>query len=72
MLPATSHAASRSVARHEAVQAIQDAVDQLPDHFHQAVWSHLLEGTQLDEDAAIVNRSPRAVQGLVDRAQQKR
>ena len=71
MLSAASHTASRSVARHEAVQAVQDAIDQLSDHYRQAVRLHLLEGKHLDEVAAIMNRGPRAVQGLADRAKKK-
>ncbi len=71
MLPAASHTASRSVARHEAVQAVRDAIDELPSHYRQAVQLHLLEGKSLDEVASIMNRGPRAVQGLVDRAKKK-
>ncbi len=71
MLSAASHTASRSVARHEAVQAVQDAIDELPSHYRQAVQLHLLEGKSLDEVASIMNRGPRAVQGLVDRAKKK-
>lgn len=71
MLSAPSHTASRSVARHEAVQAVQDAIDELPDHYRQAVQLHMLEGKTLDEVAEIMNRGPRAVQGLIDRAKKK-
>ena len=71
MLSAPSHTASRSVARHEAVQAVQDAIDELPSHYRQAVQLHLLEGKRLDEVAEIMNRGPRAIQGLVDRAKKK-
>ena len=71
MLSAASHTASQSVVRHEAVQAVHDAIDELPDHYRQAVQLHLLEGRHLDEVAAIMDRSPRAIQGLVDRAKKK-
>lgn len=71
MLSASSHTASRSVVRHEAVQAVQNAIVELPDHYRQAVQLHLIEGKSLDEVAEAMNRTPRAVQGLVDRAKMK-
>lgn len=71
MLSAGSHTASRSAMRHEAVQAVREAIEQLPAHYRQAVQLHLLSGKSLDEAAAIMNRSPRAVQGLIDRAKKK-
>jgi RNA polymerase sigma-70 factor (ECF subfamily) len=71
MLSAASHTASRSAMRHEAVQAVHDAIDELPDHYRQAVRLHLLEGKRLAEVAAVMNRSPRAVQGLIDRAKKQ-
>jgi len=71
MLSAGSHTASRSVIRREAVQAVQDAIVGLPDDYRQAMQLHLLEGKSLDEVAAIMNRSPRAVLGLTDRAKKK-
>ena len=71
MLSAGSHTASRSVIRHEAVQAVQDAIEELPEHYRQAVQLHLISGKTLDETAEVMNRGPRAVQGLVDRAKKK-
>ena len=53
------------------MEAVRDAIDELPDHYRQAVRLHLLQGKNLDEVAAIMNRGPRAVQGLVDRAKKK-
>ena len=70
-LSAGSHTASRSVIRHEAVQAVQDAIEELPEHYRQAVQLHLISGKTLDETAEVMNRSPRAVQGLIDRAKKK-
>ncbi len=71
MLSAASHTASRSVVRHEAVQAVHNGIEELPDHYRQAVQLHLIDGRNLDEVAEIMNRTPRAVQGLVDRAKKK-
>jgi RNA polymerase sigma-70 factor (ECF subfamily) len=71
LLSAGSHTPSRSVAGHEAVKAVQDALRQLPDDYRQAVELRLLEGRSLEETAAVLDRSPRAVQGLVDRAKKK-
>lgn len=71
MLSAASHTASRSVVRHEAVQAVHNGIEKLPDHYRQAVQLHLIDGRNLDEVAEIMNRTPRAVQGLVDRAKKK-
>jgi RNA polymerase sigma-70 factor (ECF subfamily) len=62
---------SRSVAGHEAVQAVQNAILALPEEYQQAVQLRLLEGKSLDDTAEIMNRGPRAVQGLVDRAKKK-
>ena len=68
MLSAGSHTPSRSVARHEAIAAVQQSIEALPDDYRQAVQLRLLDGKSLTETANIMNRSPRAVQGLVDRA----
>ena len=54
-----------------AVEAVQNAIDELPSHYRQAVQLHLLEGKSLDEVSSIMNRGPRAIQGLVDRAKKK-
>ena len=71
MLSAGSHSPSRSAARHEAVAAVQQAIDALPEDYRQAVDLRLLAGKSLTETATIMHRSPRAVQGLVDRAKKK-
>lgn len=71
LISAGSHTPSRSVARHEAVAAVRQAIDDLPSDYRQVVQLRLLEGRSLEETAAIVNRSPRAVQGLIDRAKKK-
>ncbi len=66
LLSAGTHTPSRSVARHEAVGAIQNAIDQLPEEYRRAVQLRLLEGKSLEETAQLMNRGPRAVQGLID------
>ena len=71
MLSAGSHTPSGSVAGHEAVRAVQQAISDLPEDCRQAVQLRLLEGKSLDEVASAMDRSPRAVQGLVDRARKK-
>jgi RNA polymerase sigma-70 factor (ECF subfamily) len=59
------------VAGHEAVKAVRDAIRDLPEDYRQAVELRLLEGRSLEETAEAMNRSARAVQGLVDRAKRK-
>ena len=71
LLSAGSHTPSRSVAGHEAVKAVQDAIQDLPEDYRQAVQLRLLDGRTLDETAAALDRTPRAVQGLVDRAKKR-
>ena len=71
MLSAGSHTASRSAMRHEAVQAIQDVIADLPEDYREAVQLHLIDGNTLQETAEIMGRSPQSVQGLIDRAKKK-
>lgn len=71
MLSAGSHTPSRSVAGHEAVHAVQRVLDELPTDYRRAVQLRLLEGKSLDEVAQLMNRGPRAVQGLIDRAKRQ-
>ena len=71
LLSAGSHTPSRSVAGHEAVQAVQNAIRDLPEDYRQAVQLRLLDGKSLEEVASAMDRSPRSVQGLVDRAKKK-
>ncbi len=53
MLSAGSHTPSRSAARHEAVAAVQQAIDHLPEDYRQAVQLRLLEGRTLEEVASV-------------------
>jgi RNA polymerase sigma-70 factor (subfamily 1) len=71
MLSAGSHTPSRSAARHVAVDAIRQVIQELPQDYRQAVELRLLCGRSLEDVALAMNRSPRAVQGLVDRAKKK-
>ena len=63
LLSAGSHTPSRSVAGHEAVGAIQNAIEELPEEYRRAVQLRLLECKSLEETAQLMNRGPRAVQG---------
>lgn len=58
------------VQRDEAIKAVQDAIRNLPADYAQAVQLRFLGGLTLDEVASQMNRSPRSVQGLLDRAKQ--
>jgi RNA polymerase sigma-70 factor (ECF subfamily) len=71
LLAAGSHTPSRSVARHEAIASVQESIHGLPTDNRRAVELRILQGKSLTETAAIMGRSPRAVQGLVDRAKKK-
>lgn len=71
LLSAGSHSPSRSVMGHEAVADLTQAIDELPEDYRQAVQLRLLAGKTLEETAATMDCSPRAVQGLVDRAKKK-
>ena len=70
-LSAGGHSPSSSAARHEAIAAVQAEIDALPADYGLAVRLRLLECRSLEETAAVMNRSPRAVQGLLDRAKKK-
>ncbi len=71
ILATESQTPSRSVARHEAVKAIQVAVASLPEDYRQAVRLRYLEGMSLSEVATAMHRSPGAIRGLLDRAKQQ-
>ena len=65
------HTASQSLARKEAIQAIQVAVAGLPSEYQEAIELRYLEGYTLEETAVLMERTPGAVRGLLDRAKQK-
>ena len=70
-LVADSHTPSSSVARHELVASIRERLDVLPADYRQAVELYFLLGKSLKETSSTMQRSPRAVQGLLDRAKKK-
>jgi RNA polymerase sigma-70 factor (ECF subfamily) len=70
MLSARSQTASRSIARREAVQAVQVAIAALPEDQREAVRLRFLEEKSVQEVAAVMDRSPDAVRGLIHRAKQ--
>ena len=61
----------RSIARREAVRAVQVVIAGLPDDYQQAIRLRYFEGKSLAETAAAMDRSPGAVRGLIDRAKEK-
>jgi RNA polymerase sigma-70 factor (ECF subfamily) len=71
MLSAGEGTASRLMARHEAVGAVQVAIAGLPDDYQQAVRLRYLEGKSLAETAEAMGRTPGAIRGLLDRAKDK-
>lgn len=71
LLSAGSHSPSRSAARHEEVDAVRASINALPDDYRRAIELRVLKCLSLEETAAIMGRSPRAVQGLVDRGKKK-
>ncbi len=68
LLGDSQHSPSRSVARHEAIDAVNRVIDQLPDHYRKAVRLVHIEGRSVREVAAEMNRTERAIQGLCRRA----
>jgi RNA polymerase sigma-70 factor (ECF subfamily) len=68
LLSDRQHTPSRSVARREAVQAVQVGIAALPEDQREAVRQHLLEGKSLAETASAMGRTPGAVSALVHRA----
>jgi RNA polymerase sigma-70 factor (ECF subfamily) len=59
---------SRSVARREAVRALQVGITGLPEDQREAVRQHLLKGMSLAETASAMGRTPGAVSALIHRA----
>lgn len=71
LVPDSCPTPGRSAARHEAVAAVQSAVDGLPSDQREVVRLHALEGQTLVATAQTIRRSPAAVRGLVHRAKQR-
>jgi RNA polymerase sigma-70 factor (ECF subfamily) len=68
MLSAGRSTPSQSLARKEAVRAVQVAMAGLPEDYREAVRLRFLEGRSVEGVAAEMHRSPGAVRGLIDRA----
>lgn len=57
--------------RHEAVQALQAAIANLPDDYQDAIRYRYLEDRPLDEVAELMDRSPGAIRALCNRAKEQ-
>jgi RNA polymerase sigma-70 factor (ECF subfamily) len=68
MLSAGRSTPSQSLAREEAVRAVQIAIAGLPEVYREVVRLRYLEGRSVEGVAAAMRRSPGAVRGLIDRA----
>ncbi len=68
LLAAPGQTPSRCMARQEAVQAVEVAFQQLPEHYRQALWLTHFEGWSAARAAAEMGRSERALHGLCRRA----
>ena len=71
MLTGPGHTPSRSVARNEAIEAVQGAMSDLPEHYRQAMRLVHLEGCSFKEAALKMGKSERAVQGLCRRGMKR-
>lgn len=67
MLAGPGHTPSRSVARIEAVHAVEAALAQLPEHYQQAVRLVHIEGRPIKDAARHLGKTERAVHGLCRR-----
>jgi RNA polymerase sigma-70 factor (ECF subfamily) len=68
MLAAPGRTPSRSVARGEAINAVQAAIADLPQHYQRAVRLVHIDGCTIREAALEMGRTERAVHGLCRRA----
>ncbi len=58
---------SRVVARAEAVDAVQAALQQIPEHYRRAIWLVHIESRPVREAAVTMGRTERAIHGLCRR-----
>jgi len=65
------HTPSKSLARREAIQAINVALAGLSEDHRQAIQLRYFERYSLEETARQMNRTTGAVRGLLDRAKKK-
>jgi len=71
LLSGREHIPDKSVARREAVYAVQVGIAALPNDQREAIQLHVLEGKSLAETAALMNRTPGAIRALAYRAKQQ-
>ena len=71
MIAGLGHTPSKSLARREAIQAINVALAGLSEDHRQAIQLRYFEYHSLEETAEIMNRTTGAVRGLLDRAKKK-
>lgn len=67
LLAAPGRTPSRCVARQEAVQAVESALAELPEHYRQALWLVHIQGWSVAQAAAEMGRTERALHGLCRR-----
>lgn len=58
---------SRSVARIEAIEAVQGALNDIDEHYRQVIWMVHIEGRPVAEAARALGRTERAIHGLTRR-----
>jgi RNA polymerase sigma factor (sigma-70 family) len=68
LLAAPGRTPSQSVARHEAIDAVQSALADLPEDYRQAVRLVHLEGCSIAAAARNMQRTERAVENLCYKA----
>ncbi len=71
MIAGRGHSPSKSLARREAIGAINVALAGLPEEYRQAIQLRYFDGRSLEETAHEMNRTPGAIRGLLDRAKKK-
>ena len=68
LIPGSGKTPSRLMARAEAVELLQEAMDDLPPRYRQAVSLIHIEGKHVRDAAAVLECSERAIHGLCRRA----
>ncbi|MEE9293656.1 MAG: RNA polymerase sigma factor [Phycisphaerae bacterium] len=67
MIAGPGRTPSESMARDEAIQAVQSMLEEIPEHYRMAVRLVYLDGLSAKDVAATMNRTERAVHGLCRR-----
>ncbi len=67
MLAGPDHTPSQSVARGEAIEAVETALSEIPEHYRRAIRLVRIEGRTVAEAAAQMGCTERAVHGLCRR-----